>query len=130
MRVTYKRLFLKKRYPLAISRGVITGSENLFVCVEAFGQTGIGELASTTTEQGENCDTGLAELEPFVATLPDSPSIAQVWSEARARGIRPRALAALDIALWDAFGKACTQPLSFNCSQPGLVSPITQISLP
>ena len=50
MRVTYKRLFLKKRYPLAISRGVITGSENLFVCVEAFGQTGVGELASTTTE--------------------------------------------------------------------------------
>ena len=68
MRVTYKRLFLKKRYPLAISRGVITGSENLFVCVEAIGQTGVGELASTTTEQGENCDTGLAELEPFVAS--------------------------------------------------------------
>ena len=111
MRVTYKRLFLKKRYPLAISRGVITGSENLFVCIAAFGRTGAGELASTTTEQGENCDTGLAELEPFVAALPDSPSIAQVWSDARARGIRPRALAALDIALWDAFGKACGQPL-------------------
>ena len=87
MRVTYKRLFLKKRYPLAISRGVITGSENLFVCVEAFGRTGVGELASTTTEQGENCDTGLAELEPFVAALPDSPSIAQVWSDARERGM-------------------------------------------
>ncbi|MBP5671439.1 MAG: dipeptide epimerase [Victivallales bacterium] len=102
---------MKKRYPLAISRGVITGSENLFVCVEAFGKTGVGELASTTTEQGENCDTGLAELQPFVESLPDSPSIAQVWSEARERGIRPRALAALDIALWDAFGKACNQPL-------------------
>lgn len=111
MNASFDRIFLKKRYPLQISRGTITGSENLFVTVKAFGQTGVGELAAATTETGENCQTGYDQLKPFIDGLPDNPSIVKTYAEARARGIGPRALAALDIALWDAFAKQANQPL-------------------
>ena len=111
MNASFDRIFLKKRYPLQICRGTITGSENLFVTVNAFGQTGVGELAAATTETGENCQTGYDQLKPFIDGLPDDPSILETYAQARARGIGPRALAALDIALWDAFAKHANQPL-------------------
>lgn len=112
MQFSFKRVFLHKRYPLTISRGTITGSENLFLTLRCFGESGLGELAGTTTEAGENCDSGIRELTPFLQALPeDEVSIADVLRRAADAGIRPRARAALDMALWDAFGKACRQPL-------------------
>jgi len=111
MQASFKRVLLKKRYPLAISRGTSSGSENLFVSVKYFGQTGLGELAGTNTPDGENCNTGIEQLTPFLRTVPEDASIAQIWTKAREAGVRPRAMAALDMALWDAFAKACAQPL-------------------
>ena len=62
MTLHFERMYLTKRYALAISRGVSAGSENLFVTVEEDGVTGLGELSGTDTPGGENCDTGIAEL--------------------------------------------------------------------
>ena len=112
MKITFTRVFLKKRYPLTISRGTSYGTENLFVRVNYLGQIGLGELAGTPNNIGESCESGIAELEPFCATIDDeSIGIAEIWAKARQAGVQPRALAALDMALWDALGKASGQPL-------------------
>ncbi len=111
MNVSYQRIHLQKRYPLEISRGVITGSENLFVTVERDGVTGIGELAGANEPDGENCDTGERELDRLLATGIAELAISEVWQRATEMGVRPRARAALDVALWDCFGKTCGQPL-------------------
>ena len=111
MNITFQRKYLKKRYPLEISRGVIRGSENLFVFVEDQGVVGVGELAGTDALGGETCDTGEAEIGHLLEEGVDGLSIAEVWDKARDLGVRPRAQAALDMALWDLFGKVCGQPL-------------------
>ncbi len=111
MQLSFQRRFLPKIYALAISRGVSAASENLFVTVSAAGVTGVGELAGTNTPEGENCDTGIAQLSGFWNESLGSLSISEIWRRAHEAGIRPRALAALDVALWDRFGKLCGQPL-------------------
>ena len=42
LNISTQIIHLHKRFPLAISRGVMTGSDNLFVHVEENGVTGIG----------------------------------------------------------------------------------------
>ncbi|MCK5806117.1 MAG: dipeptide epimerase [Lentisphaeria bacterium] len=111
MNVTFRRMYLKKRYPLEISRGVIRGSENLFVFVEDQGVVGVGELAGANAPDGETCDTGEAEIGRLIEAGIEGRSISEVWDKARDLGVRPRAQAALDMALWDLLGKLCGQPL-------------------
>ncbi len=111
MSLSFRRLHLPKIYALAISRGVSASSENLFVSVSADGVTGVGELAGTNAAGGETCDTGIAELTAFWEDGMERLPVGQVWRRAREAGVRPRALAALDIALWDRFAKVCKQPL-------------------
>jgi hypothetical protein len=50
MKIEFRTIFLKKRFPLAISRGVNTGSDNLFVSISHQGITGWGELSPGKTE--------------------------------------------------------------------------------
>jgi len=109
--IAFRCMYLKKLHPLAISRGVITGSENLFVTVHRDGVNGLGELAGTTSPGGETCDSGIAELSRLVECGIEQLSIRETWDRARELGVRPRALAALDMALWDCLGKLCGQPL-------------------
>ena len=45
MKITFYKVRLKKRFPLAISRGVRSDSENLFVRYDKAGITGWGEAA-------------------------------------------------------------------------------------
>jgi len=111
MQLSFQRRHLPKIYALAISRGVSAASENLFVSVTADGVTGVGELAGTNTPEGENCDTGIAQLQSFWTESMGALSISEIWQRAHEAGVRPRALAALDVALWDRFGKLCGQPL-------------------
>lgn len=111
MNLTFRRITLKKRYPLEISRGVITGSENLFVSAHGEDHVGLGELAGTNAPDGESCETGEAELSAFAADGLDGLSITGIWQRARNAGVRPRALAALDMALWDLLAKESSQPL-------------------
>lgn len=113
MNIAFQRQLMRKVYPLVISRGTSGDCENLFVHVHCFGTQGLGELAGSPDSNGENCNTGCQELSAFAETVANDewPAIHDIWRRAREAGVRPRALAALDMALWDAFAKACQQPL-------------------
>jgi muconate cycloisomerase len=111
MKLSFARLHLPKIYALAISRGVSATSENLFVSVSGDGVSGLGELAGTNAAGGETCATGLEQLTRFWTDCPPDLAISAIWQRAREAGVRPRALAALDVALWDRFAKLCGQPL-------------------
>lgn len=108
-RVTFQTLALKKLYPLAISRGVMTHSENLFVTVTEGDHSGIGELAPATGSAW-TAERGQAQLEAFTANgvigSPFDNDVAMRQSE-----IDPPARAALDVALWDLLAKKAGMPL-------------------
>ena len=54
MKITFYKVRLKKRFPLAISRGVRSDSENLFIRYEKEGITGWGEAAPGKSEGAES----------------------------------------------------------------------------
>jgi L-Ala-D/L-Glu epimerase len=110
MDVAFRTLHLKKRFPLRISRGTVTGSDNLFVSVTANGLTGWGEMAPGDSEGAGTAAEGEAMLRAFVADGLD-PSIHRTWDNAREAGVAPCALAALDMALWDLRAKEAGMPL-------------------
>src|SRR6056297_2261597 len=100
MQVQFRTIYLKKRFPLRISRGVYEGGENLFVSVTEDGVTGWGEMAPGETEGAGTPEAGRQQLEAFCKEGL-SPSIHDTWQATRATGVAPCAMAALDIALWD-----------------------------
>lgn len=109
--VGFRTLHLKKRFPLRISRGEITGSDNLFVSVTDGPHTGWGEMAPGPAEGAETPARGQAMLDAFVGGGLTDPSIHRIWAEALAAGVAPCALAALDMALWDLRAKQAGLPL-------------------
>lgn len=109
--VGFRTLHLKKRFPLAISRGVITGSDNLFVSVSDGAHTGWGEMAPGRSEGADTPEAGEQMLRAFCAQGLDAESIDRSWTNARAAGVAPCALAALDMALWDLRAKQAGMPL-------------------
>ena len=111
MDVEYRTLHLKKRFPLAISRGVIAGSDNLFVRVSAGGLTGWGEMAPGSTEGADTPQAGERMLREFMDDGLDPASIHRTYANAVEAGVAPCALAALDMALWDLRAKEAGMPL-------------------
>lgn len=111
MNIRFYTVALKKRFPLAISRGVRRDSENIFVSIEKDGVIGWGESAPGDTEGASSATAVQQQLEAFVATGIEGYSIHENYDRALQMGVAPCAYAALDIALWDWKAKKAGIPL-------------------
>jgi muconate cycloisomerase len=107
---------LKKRYPLRISRGLMSENHNLWVTVVDGAYRGYGEMAAGGGIYSVTPEAGAAELANFAPCLHeitrsgDTLNIFELW-EAGNRILSPAVLAALDCALWDLHGKRAGMPL-------------------
>lgn len=101
---------LKKLYPLAISRGISTGSRNLFVFASDGTHTGVGECAPGTGYDETLVNVALPQLQAFTADI-EGLNVQEVYAAARERQIDPTALAGLEVALWDLLAKRANMPL-------------------
>lgn len=126
MQIGFRTVYLKKRFPLRISRGTFEGGDNLFVSVTEGGVTGWGEMAPGSNEQADTPEAGQAQLEAFCAEGL-SGSIHDTWAAAHAAGVAPCALAALDMALWDLRAKQAGMPLyrMLGLARRAVVSSVT-----
>ena len=111
MKFTFHKVTLKKRFPLAISRGVRYNSENLFVCYEKDGHIGWGEAAPGNSEGAATAEAVQEALENFIATGIEGFSIQELYDRAREMKITPCAYVALDTAFWDWTAKKAQLPL-------------------
>ena len=109
MRCSFQILELTKLYPLMISRGLMTSSQNLFVSLTDGTHTGIGEL-SPATGSAWTAERGQGQLEAFDKDgIVDNPH--DNYARMREARIDPPAMAALDTALWDLLAKQAGMPL-------------------
>ena len=111
MRFTFHKVSLKKRFPLAISRGVRYDSYNLFVSYEKEGHIGWGESAPGNSEGAATPEAVQEALEKFIATGIEGFSIQTLYDRAREMQIPPCAYVALDTAFWDWTAKKAQLPL-------------------
>ena len=111
MKIRYHKILLKKRFPLAISRGVRGDSYNVFVAVEKEGIVGWGEAAPGKNENADSPEKVIEELKRLEASGLDGLTIYEIEARARALQIAPCAYAGLDIALWDWTAQKAQMPL-------------------
>ena len=71
MKIEFKILYLKKRFPLRISRGVRDGQHNLFVSVNDGKYVGWGETSPGVSEGAETAEEAQGHLEQFLKTSHD-----------------------------------------------------------
>ncbi|HVT10735.1 MAG TPA: dipeptide epimerase [Fimbriimonadaceae bacterium] len=110
LKISFRRVELRKRYPLTISRGTSASSENLFVFVSDGIHTGVGELSPATNLEW-TAERGEAQLFDFIYNPIPSQEPHTVWRKMRDAGIDPPAMAAMDVALWDLLAKQAGMPL-------------------
>ena len=127
MKVTFRQVECVKRYPLAISRGVVASTTNLFVTVEIEGVTGVGEMCPGQLTGAGTAREGREMLERLIGRGVDGLSIHEIWWRGREMGVAPCAMAALDVALWDRLAKAADRPLYelLGLSRPSVATSVT-----
>ncbi len=111
MYIKFHKVLLKKRFPLAISRGVRGDSHNLFLSYEKEGLMGWGEAAPGKNEKAETVEEMQDQLTAFLEQGIESNTIEELNQKAKQVGIAPCAYAALDMALWDWKAKKPQLPL-------------------
>ncbi len=111
MQIAYHIVYLKKLFPLRISRGVRDGQFNLYIAIADNGHTGWGESSPGASEGAASAEEAQQQLEMFLKEHQDLSSVQHTYDAALAFGLAPCALAALDIALWDLKAKQAQMPL-------------------
>ena len=110
--------YLKKLFPLRISRGLRVGADNLFVSVTDKGLTGWGETSPGVSEGAADAKTAESILRAFVATGLEGLSTSEIYNKGKSAGLAPCVQAALDIALWDLDAKIAGNPLYQHLNIP------------
>ena len=111
MEIKFHKVLLKKRFPLAISRGVRGDSYNLFLSYEKDGLVGWGEAAPGKNEKAETVEQMQDQLTAFLEEGIESSTTESLNDRAKQTGIAPCSYAALDIAIWDWKAKKAQLPL-------------------
>lgn len=127
MEVKFESRYLKKKFPLRISRGLIEGSDNLFVSVTKGGVTGWGEMSPGKSEGATTVGEAEHSLQAFINTGIEDLDIHQIYDNAFQHGVPMCALAALDIALWDHKAKSAKMPLykMLGLPKPSVATSVT-----
>ena len=66
MKVTLKKILLKKKFPLAISRGVNSENYNVFIKIEDNGIVAWGESSPGETEGASNAEDVISQINRLV----------------------------------------------------------------
>lgn len=127
MQLNFRTIYLKKRFPLRISRGLRVGSENLFVSISKNGITGWGEMAPGKTEGADSPEAGQKVLIDFFNTDLNGLSINEIFERGNEFDLPKCAQAALDMALWDWLAKSGNLPLykMIGTSKPKIPTSVT-----
>ena len=89
MQVHFKIQYLKKRFPLRISRGVRDGQYNLYVAVSDGEHTGWGETSPGTSEGATTAEEAQQHLEGFLKNHTDLNNVHSVYDAALKQRLLP-----------------------------------------
>ncbi len=126
MIIKFHKVNLKKKFPLQISRGTHSESQNVFIEIIEEGITAWGESAPGKTEGATTAIEVEEALVNLIGEGIEGLSIYEVYQKARELKTPPCALAGLDIALWDL--KAKKAKLQLN-DLLGIPKPTTPTSI-
>ena len=112
MIIKFHKVNLKKKFPLQISRGIHSESQNVFIELIEDGITAWGESAPGKTEGASSAIQVEESLVKLIEEGIEGLSIYDVYQKGKELKTPPCALAALDIALWDLKAKKANLPLN------------------
>ena len=125
-----RRFPLTKAVPLAISRGTTAAVERLELRLDHDGVIGRGETGGLDTGHRTYQLAGIeAELEALLPRLNALNPRDRHGFDACLRGLSPPACCAVDLALWDWWGKSLQQPIWRLCALDGSVAVATSVTL-
>lgn len=127
MTIRFENVRLTKLYPLQISRGTSTGSNNLFVFVSDGVHEGVGECAPGTGFDDSLAAFAEGQLQSLTETGAAELGPVSCWQAMSERDVDRAAMAAMDIALWDLIGKQAQMPLwrMFGLGRPTVPTSVT-----